>query len=85
MSDFFRGAKAARGSCGVGSDPPWGGGTRDFFQRQREEVVASTTILHGAAMLVSKGQRRMWTKVVMSTYFYSCRHLLGLQVQRFVE
>jgi hypothetical protein len=22
---------------------------------------------------------------VMSTHFYSCRHLLGLQVQRFVE
>jgi hypothetical protein len=25
-----------------------------------------------------------WT-TVMSTHFYSCRHLLGLQVQRFVE
>ena len=24
-------------------------------------------------------------KVVMSTHFYSCRHLLGLQVHRFVE
>jgi hypothetical protein len=22
---------------------------------------------------------------VMSTHFYSCRHLLGLQVQRFIE
>jgi hypothetical protein len=25
------------------------------------------------------------TGTVMSTHFYSCRHLLGLQVQRFVE
>jgi hypothetical protein len=25
------------------------------------------------------------TGILMSTHFYSCRHLLGLQVQRFVE
>jgi hypothetical protein len=36
-------------------------------------------------------RRRCWTvdrpqqRGLMSTHFYSCRHLLGLQVQRFVE
>jgi hypothetical protein len=36
-------------------------------------VIATT-----ASMAQGVGQ-------VMSTHFYSCRHLLGLQVQRFVE
>jgi hypothetical protein len=37
----------------------------------------------GDAEAEVKGKER--EKTVMSTHFYSYRHLLGLQVQRFVE
>jgi hypothetical protein len=37
------------------------------------------------SVIISKKYRRDRIRGVMSTHFYSCRHLLGLQVQRFVE
>jgi hypothetical protein len=36
-------------------------------------------------MQIKKGLLIWWGGLLMSTHFYSCRHLLGLQVQRFLE
>jgi hypothetical protein len=40
---------------------------------------------HHQVYIATTIEGRGFVGMLMSTHFYSCRHLLGLQVQRFVE
>jgi ribonuclease HI len=48
-----------------------------------DTIEAKRTIRRSKTFVVLQG--KLYKKSMMSTHFYSCRHLLGLQVQRFVE
>jgi hypothetical protein len=55
------------------------------FESSIKIFDAAITKIFDSADMVFDAAADMVFDAVMSMHFYSCRHLLGLQVQRFIE